>query len=432
MIVCSVLLIPCELVTELGVEASQQCTPVQMYGEVISSKDASDNFTSNELAGMSYLIQSTDFVDGKFDSVQAGIPRKISGMECISCLKGNRNPNVVAGCSIKMDRIYRAGELKLTIRTTNTSFKTITTSFNETSGARKVYDAQGDVTRNGKHWASIMFQRNGRSLQYLEYTAQEHLQSMFNEAVGTLKDVTSSTKSDTRLYSISCKTNVLSDRHFDDAVAMYRIIQLENPVSVTRYIDEEERFVDITPDVIYRAVLAMKIVDDEFDNKNYFLYTSCGKYQTRFLLPLLSCIAVILALGVFSVFGSRRSKMKHKIPHTSRSWLKYVNENQDQGSRGWIDIKRSEGNMDEMVVVEEGHGLRKTRSVVLVDSSGGTVRSEEDEFDSGSLDDDLSEKKTGKSDSTRRIIGNLRNGQWKGSCDTSSSGTINDIEDVPI
>lgn len=364
---------PAELITELGVDVSERCSPVKERGPVIAKNDASQNYTSIELGGMAFFLQSTNFAEAPFTRIQAGIPRSITGKECISCLKGSNYPDIMSGCAVKLDRIYQAGELSVTIETTSGPFKTITTSFNETKQNGVSYNAHedkgmGDITRNGEHWASVMFHprpNREKEVLYLEYTNQEHIDSLFQKAVKSKQPVSETTRSGVRMYSISCSTNKLSPHHFTKALMVYRTIQLENPVRPAQYQEKEDKFVEIEPETVYLSVLALKIVDDEHEIGDYYRYTTCGKYNMVFIAPLLACIAVILILGIISLYFRADRKLRDKIPYSSRTWFQHVRKQRsadfDTIEEGRMTCIRH--NPDEIMVLEECQDPRKTENM---------------------------------------------------------------------
>lgn len=367
MMTFSILLIPCELITELGVHTSKRCTPIKETGRTIAADDVTEDFTDIELASMAYLLQSAEFVESPFHRIQAGIPRAIKGDECFSCLKGPDHPDIIRGCSVKMVQTYNAGELEVTVQTTNTSFKTITNSFNETKNPRVSYNQAGDITKNGVYWASIMFQRKGRDLLYLEYADQDHIYNLSNQARTTKQIKTEKTKSITRMYVINCSTNKLSNHQFDNALRMYRVIQLENPVRMTAFNESEEKFEEITPDVIYRATLAVKVVDDKHQKTGeFYRYTSCGEYRIIFIVPLIVCVGLIILLGVISQYCTSGSNLRRTIPFSSRAWFQNLIDTESGPSYRIGDEGPANEVANEMVLVEEGRGIWKTKSIVVV------------------------------------------------------------------
>lgn len=350
-------------------------------GPVIAKNNATPNFTSIELGGMAFFLQSTSFAEAPFTRIQAGIPRMITGMECISCLKGSQYPDIISGCTVQLDRVYQAGELRVTIQTTLGPFKTITTSFNETKPNGVAYSrskGMGDLTRNGEHWASHMFHprpNRENEVLYLEYTNQEHIGSLFEKAVNSSQAlVTEPTGSSVRMYAISCSTNKLSPDHFIEALMVYRTIQLENPVRPAQYQEKEDRFMEINPESVYLSVLSLKIVDDEHEIGDYYRYTTCGKYKMVFIAPLLICITVIVILGIVSVCFRADRRLRNRIPYSSRTWFQHVRK---QGSTDCDPIEEGRmtcirHNPDEMVVLEEYQGPRKTENFCVRSNTSST------------------------------------------------------------
>lgn len=357
-VVLTILMVPAELVTELGIGVTSTCTPTAQIGPVIADGDVTDSFCTVELAGLAFFLQSTNFTDGPLNSVVAGVPRTITGTECISCLRDN--PDIISGCSVSLERIYAPGELNVSVMTTSGPFETVVSSFNETDPGGASYSQRGDVTRNSLHWAAFMFHpkpNTSKDVLYLEYSDQQHIVELDEMAKPTLNQPASSpTRSKVHMYSISCPVNKINRDSFLHALMVYRTIQLENPVRPIPFLTEDEQFKKITPETVYRSVLGMKIVDDVHENGEFYRFTVCGKYNILFLIPIGVCVVLITLVGIAS-FCFRTDRGMHKIiPYSSRSWLAHVKRRQRQSGFNpshapHISI---DSNEHEVILFEEG------------------------------------------------------------------------------
>ncbi|CAN8070383.1 unnamed protein product [Agarophyton chilense] len=263
-VLCTGLLVTAELVSEFGVDVSKTCKPVAQEGSVIAPGRITNSFTDIELSGTCFLLQTIKFDEGPLQRIRAGIPRRLTGRECFKCLDPIDNPEILSGCKIPLVKQYKAGELEITTRTTNETFKTLTDSFRDIA-ANKTYWGCGDFTHNGNASSTFLIHkhRDRRRLLYFEYNDQEHL-NFIKGMVPSLKGepLTQPTEGPAYVFEISCKVNVLNITTLANVVRMYRTIQLENPITPADLNAETNLFDVLTPDAIYRAVLAGKIIDD--------------------------------------------------------------------------------------------------------------------------------------------------------------------------
>ncbi|CAN8070381.1 unnamed protein product [Agarophyton chilense] len=373
-VIFTILLVPAELVTELGIDVSSTCMPRRQTGPVIRPGDATDNYTTVELGGMAFFLQSTAFPDRPFTRVQAGFPRTITGRECIKCL--NDKPSIIEGCHVQLERTYEPGQLEVAFQTTKGSFKTVTAWFKETKPNGISYHLRGDVTRNGQYWAATMFDRKPNTTKdvlYLEYTDQKHIDHLFRSTVQHKPNlILERTHSNVRMYSISCSTNHISRPRFIKALMVYRTIQLENPVKPASYEPQYNRFAEITEESVYISVLTLKIVDDDYDTGDFYRYSSCGKYNIIFLVPLFLCVCAIIVLGFMSLYFRSDPHIRRKIPYSSKSWLSHVKRKQkhDQIPAAPPTLRTHptlsiDSITDEMILVEEGRGLFSGQTVSI-------------------------------------------------------------------
>ncbi|KAI0557878.1 hypothetical protein FGB62_254g08 [Gracilaria domingensis] len=354
-----------------GVDVSKTCKPAAESGRVIAPGGITNSFTDIELSGTCFLLQGLAFDEGELKRVRAGIPRRLDGRECFKCIDA-RSPDIVSDCKVRDLEGYEPGELNISITTTQGTFKTITSSFQETNGNQTLFEGYGDLTFNGHEISTFLFHKHlDNKLWYFEYNHQDHLNIMKGLApnqIGT--PVTEPTKGLVHLSEIACTTNVLDIGNFSEVIRMYRTVQLENPITPAHLDPQTHKFDPITPAAIYRAVLAAKIIDDVHEDDGVFYrYTSCGKYNWSFLFPMIICLAILLMLGIAShIFRPSRLSSFH-IPFNSRSWYHHARNREDMSSPYQEERKRKSGYFgnifDELKLVDDDEDTLPNGRLIL-------------------------------------------------------------------
>ena len=323
-------------------DVSQTCKPEKRRGSVITEGDISGQVTVVEKGASAFLLQNLTFFDGPLTRVPAGIPRRIRGNECLSCMDKDREsyPDVVSHCSVKRSRSYEAGELEIGTDGSGLSpFGNVTVGFKELFGDKNEYLAtekllHGDITFNGVNYAAFIFHittsKATDELIYFEYFAQAHIRTM----IETMKNpdtrrLWEATQARVDSWKIKCDINELSAENFQTALSVYRTIQLENPINPATYDAEAMRFAEMTEEDIYRASLSIKVIDDSHMDGEYFAYTTCGVYRWMFLIPMCVSLGLVLVLGFVSVILSPGRNIVRSIPYNSRTWFRHARKAED-------------------------------------------------------------------------------------------------------
>lgn len=336
-VLCTVFLITSEITAELGLGTSSKCGPETKQGMVVSGGKSNRKYTDIELGMSAGFLQNIVFLespDGKLIRLPVGMPKHITGKECIECLYNESTTDetyLARGCSIQHKHTYKAGELEVSVKTTDGVFKTISLGFRETIRENVLYSGSGDLTSNGERMATFVIGSNRAEgeindktrFTHVEYANQEHVADMLKRAQEDKGQVISeSIRNNVSVDEIHCDVNVLDASDFEKALMIYRTIQLENPAPLAEFDNDLQRFKPITSDDLYRAVLAMKIMDDDGRIDDYYVYTECGVYDWAYLVPIIVIIAIILLLCLSSLLLS--SAMRDlDIPHDSRSWYRH-------------------------------------------------------------------------------------------------------------
>lgn len=377
---CVFLVLSADLVSELGLQSSDQCSPVEKNGTVISTDNSSESVTVAEIAASSFYLQSIPFLDGDLQSVTDGFPREVNKSVCLKCLEMNSSKKkILSGCSVVDDRSYSAGELLVGWQKTDTAFGTITIGFNETNTDGKSYLGSGDLTDNGQNCSMFCFIPISPSgsdplqLLYFEYSLSSHCRELRKRSTNSSEVFWERTKGIVWKSKITCKHSTIDIWDFKRGLQIYRSMQLENTISVTSFFEDEERFKNLSNDDIYRAALSLKIPDDKNKTGLYSVYTECGTYNVWYLTPLFVSIALVIILrSVSKCIGGQDEEVSS--PYNSGSWyyeavrsqmaLRMLTRNQNVEERQERHIGRRCINFnccrcdnDELVLVGDGENV---------------------------------------------------------------------------
>lgn len=188
-----------------------------------------------------------------------------------------------------------------------------------------------------------------------EYANLDHVNEllrMSRTTLGTLLE--QKTKGPVQVYRIGCKVNELSEENFMESLMLYRTMQLEG---VTRLVPQVGPHVTrMTEDDVYKGILARKLIDNDFCESDNVLYTTCGKYELKYLAPLVSCLILILGLRAWSAVTSRGKNIH--IPHNSSSWFSRARALERGCGMGdeRADLRTARGARDEMVLFQREDG----------------------------------------------------------------------------
>lgn len=346
-LLANILLIVSEFICEAGVDQSSHCTPVEVNGVVISEGDVAGSSTFVEMGGSAFYLLNMTFADGPLKRVPAGLPRHLTGNECLKCMDSNvkKYPDIISGCVVEAGKTYEAGELSIGVRSGSPSSGIVTDSFREEGGEKQDIKSKfGDLTRNGENYSTFLFREypssgmSDRKIEYFEYSHQQECEELREEAkAGKGEVIWRKTVTTVETQIISCKVNKVKMKHVLMAMFVYRTIQLENNVHPALFLAEKHRFVPISVEDVYRAVLGMKVIDDSQNKEGiYMVYTTCGVYSWLFLLPYFIILSVMLLLAV--VAAARAPRETDGIPYNSRTWFRYGEMDKSEEVdkvRGW-------------------------------------------------------------------------------------------------
>lgn len=347
---------------ELGVDVTSNCTPVIRNGPLIGdtiqlSTKLSWHVPDIELSAISFMLQLVSFRDGDFTHISHGFPRRITNDLCVKCLPQATKTNTIAsGCTVGPAKPVHG--VSIGVKMTDGAFLAVVTGMNVTSSVvedgknRRVvrqFHGMGDVTRTVHTQYVVTFvskdenvpdkeQSSGHTLQYWEYSNQDHISKLCNAAIDRQKTdtpiVTEVANGPVYRRSITCDTNTVHMTQFMRALLVYRTVQMENiqrpaefiPVAGTVSNATEGRsttnsnrkrngsFDALTVSDVYRAILAVKVAeelpaDSEVASGTFFEYPQCATYNWRFAIPTVVALLCIALLGM-SVLHMRSKPAK--------------------------------------------------------------------------------------------------------------------------
>lgn len=314
-VVISLLTICAEIATEMGVYQSNTCRPTAERGPVISRERPGNRPTPVEIASHVLMLQRIVFRDQqRISALFAGIPRWINETYCFECQRKEFAPeDLLMNCSVSDGPTLPEGSLDIAIETTNSSVGTRTSYIESVDGNRTVFRGDGDLTR--QHGGNscrtfLLYTRNDSmigdfSLTYFEYVNNEHCNRLFDRSFDLFHSDRSSlvverTEGETFTQTINCRDSVLSAGDVQRSLQSYRSVQMENVISSPR--NEKARFEKITGEDVVLAVLALKMVDDSAAEGRYWVYTECGVFDYRFVVPVLVCMCATGILALMSMY----------------------------------------------------------------------------------------------------------------------------------
>lgn len=332
-VVLSNSLILAELVLELGVDVTSSCNAVSTKEHTIQNMDLVNIPTDVELAAVVSRLQHVRFSNGDFTYVTTGFPKDFDENLCLSCLpSADENNTIAKGCKIDPPKQYNNAFVGL--KTTMKGFGTIATGVEivDERGRKKRYKGDGDMILNVRNEYSVMvFQNSSNSIIYWEYNHQEHIARMFNRSKQEQpKEVWEKARGPVFSHRISCEMNKVEQAPFKRALLAYRSVQLEQVPNASHYNETSQMFERMTKGDIYRAIIALKSVENvrtEVDKEDVMVYPQCATYNMVFAIPTLIMMTSILVLLCVTLYLKERDCDNDKL-HQLSEYLHVLNDSE--------------------------------------------------------------------------------------------------------
>lgn len=326
-------LILAELVLELGVDVTSSCHVVRTKGHIIEDKDLVNIPTDVELASFAYRLQHVHFPKNDFTYVTTGFPKDFDENLCLSCLpQPNENNTIATGCEIEPPKQHNDAFVGL--QTTVKAFGTVAAGFKivDKRGRLKTYRGDGDMTLNLRNEYSVMLFRSlSDSVIYWEYNHQKHIKAMFRRIKRAQpKEVWERARGPVFSHRIVCKENNIVQAQFKRTLLAYRSVQLERVTNSSHYNKTSQMFERMTKGDIYRAIIALKSVEDvkkEGKMEDVFVYPQCATYNMVFAIPTLIMMASILVLLCVTLYLKERDCDNEKLQQLSE-YLHVLNDSE--------------------------------------------------------------------------------------------------------
>lgn len=372
-------LIISELFSELGVYQSSMCKPSRKVGKVTTRQQMKELPIPIKHYFKAAHIFQTDFLDKTITDIREGFPLSVTPQTCIPCLKKARTNSIIS-CSISSTKVYPIGTMRLLMHIDTKKVDAQITGFEELEGEKHIYTGMGDIGSNGVHIGAFLFSVTGtNTITYFEYASQAHFMEnygKYQQLIGVpgnehrTYDMGSVNRAPIRSTNISWKETDFTQYQLATALSVYRTIQLESVIKPIYFNETSQSFKPITTEDIYRAVLSMNLAGESVVGE-YYMYTSCGAYDSRFLIPFFVSSSILLGLGLVAY----HKRGKHRagdidVPFTGDGWFHVLRKSRcrdtdssdadssmtfGQRLRHWVKWYVSD--VDEMVLVETPRGF---------------------------------------------------------------------------
>lgn len=121
--------------------------------------------------------------------------------------------------------------------------------------------------------------------------------------------------------TIAWKESDLTIDHLAKAFNVYRTIQLGSVIKPYFFNETSQSFTQITKEDINRAVLSMNLAGENVLGE-YYLYTTCGAYDSQFLIPFIVSTLILFGLGVIAyIKRGKHSDDEIDVPFTVDGWF---------------------------------------------------------------------------------------------------------------
>lgn len=321
---------------------SRRCNPERQFGPVISLGNTLMPIPDLKQAATAFHLQQMKFLDGNFTSVLSGFPIWIRKDVCISCLNSSIDQQILAECSVKQGRTFPPQSMSVGVRKTRGAFQTLALGFIHTAllprkDHLRQYYGSGDLTNTATYCDIFVIHTPNdtepNTFYFLEYVDQQHCAEL--QKLATYKnDTWATTRAPVRTQIIHCKKNLIKTTSLEKAIQIYRSVQLENLIDPKQLVngsfdDKDDGasrllFRTMTEDDVYRAALALKLLEGNVHNERYFTYRPCGIYNWTFMIPFFVACFFLLVIGSIAILMKVSSRLDIDvfIPNTSRTWFK--------------------------------------------------------------------------------------------------------------
>lgn len=319
-ILCTVLFLGADILTEFGVYSSPKCKVVSQTGSVTISNDTSnsrwDEHRQLVLGRVSIIsqMQSLRFLEDSWNVVPSGFPAYVTPSTCIQCLDTPTRPPMLKDCRVEDGRVYAAGELSIGLHRPQSLLNTVAVGFNETAAGGRHFFVDGDlVLQNldqcaifGTYVDNVDKPSGETTVTYFEYSLQDHCDGEIRIATRERPDVVQwfETKGPTYTQRITCAESRVLPATLREAIMLYRTVQLEYSLHLQAYDEEKLRFEKLSENDVYRAVLGAMLANTQFKDGEFYEYAECGLYEWVYLAPFLISLGCLGFLAAFAYYFS--------------------------------------------------------------------------------------------------------------------------------
>lgn len=326
------LLVPLEILVELGIDSSKRCSAHTINSTGVCAKPYGGH-SDVGVASAALLANQFVWIDRDWEVVLEGsskIPRS-SEVRTRKALRADRRV-VAANCVVDVTPCDSGCGL-LHVQRQHGGFDTVVADADVAPDTKEVY-RRGDVTYDNATSLAFLFWDAGTHElrgQKRKRVRAEGIEMVLNDTdttrlteqpkvkPGKIWHV-KATKLNARRYNVHCETDGVLSKDVAYAVSLYRTIQMEQPGlrrdGVKGRIQEVAA---LNGNDTAHALFAMMSADwSESCSRKVDVYTSCGHFNLAFVAPFFTAAAALAALWL--TLSCALSWVATHVPHDARSW----------------------------------------------------------------------------------------------------------------
>lgn len=335
LMISGLLFLPAELVAETGIDINLTCGMRGMRSADGICAGGSVSAGDLGIAANSLLVQRVAWVDHEWDAIFEGASKRMSASEvhCVSCIKDKllkaRAKIVAGGCNVKTSRCDPCGDVYVRRR-------------GDGVFANRVVNASvvaghgvGHVAFDGLDMMALYFRpahgvvANGSFISVVGVECL--LGDLHTAGVKNLTDAEGSfvfrpAPNHTRVYEISCMAPGITSEQFANAIALYRLMQLERPkyVRKTKKKSVAEMESMRATDAV-KAIFAVKAEDRSASCSGVVgVYVACGLFQWEKSAFVVIIAVTFLVIWLVLQFYTKGILKDVFVPHDTSSWLTFM------------------------------------------------------------------------------------------------------------
>ncbi len=334
-IVVALLLIPAELVLDLGVKPSNRCCPRKIITEGICANRRKSGWEVSTASEVRMLPWTNEQLGTH--PIREGFRRDVDGSEYFGAhTKPNTSlPIVIEGCRSSPHELLPARAAKISIGW-NHPMQDHSAGI-ATANEITIYGTKtkSDIfvmhnTLIGVQLPPIRIGKTGFNFTVFESLDKESNQNIRASINRSLKWTELVVNARVMRYTVSCSISSLKPDDARDALLTYRYSEIEAGNPKRFDFTHEGKVIsavypmtsaDITP-----ALLAKKIMESAWSPclGETWVWTTCGIYDLKYAAPMIAILSALTATWIIFEIVLRRSNHSMEIPITAHEWFEFA------------------------------------------------------------------------------------------------------------